>query len=589
MMLKTLAVSLATLTIAQGQLAEKAHPRLWFPVVDEAAMRENIARDPLAARLQSAIMNQAATVLEKRTCRYDIPDGKRLLTESRLALHNILHTTWAWRMGGGEAYRLRAIAELDAACALKDWNPSHFLDTAEMATAVAVGYDWLHGTLSPQQLSTYRSAIIEKALKPAQAIFQKKSGWAMPRNNWSQVCGAGIALGAAAIAEPNAPENSALSEELFTQGLELVQACGKFYRPDGMYPEGPGYWHYGTNFHVMMLAACAPLDIPLTDDPVLRRAGDAIMHLSSSTGVSFNFADGNPSRSVPSAAQAWIARHYGDPAQAAYIRTELSGRLDQGKGKIAGDRWFPLTLLWLPPAPPESTRIPLAATFGGEQSVAIFRTGWANQDAWLAIKGGTPASNHGHMDVGSFVYDVHGQRWFHDMGSENYNLPGYFGKSRWSYYRLQNRSHNTLEIHGNLQNAHSKPCPLIHSSLAGDSLVATFDLTAAYQGSATQVIRSASFDKTLGATRIEDVITAPTGDVVWRGLTDAEITISGPIATLRKAGRQIRICRLSPTGTWSIAAATPPLKTEKPNENFRVLVLTVPQAPQLSIRVEIRP
>jgi hypothetical protein len=44
-------------------------------------------------------------------------------------------------MGGGEKFRLRTIAELEAACALKDWNPSHFLDTAEMASAVATGYD----------------------------------------------------------------------------------------------------------------------------------------------------------------------------------------------------------------------------------------------------------------------------------------------------------------------------------------------------------------------------------------------------------------------------------------------------------------
>ena len=39
-------------------------------------------------------------------------------------------------------HRLRArIRELDAACALKDWNPSHFLDTAEMSTAVAIVAD----------------------------------------------------------------------------------------------------------------------------------------------------------------------------------------------------------------------------------------------------------------------------------------------------------------------------------------------------------------------------------------------------------------------------------------------------------------
>ena len=49
---------------------------------------------------------------------------------------------------GEERFKERAIRELDAACAMKDWNPSHFLDVAEMATAVAVGYDWLYPVLT---------------------------------------------------------------------------------------------------------------------------------------------------------------------------------------------------------------------------------------------------------------------------------------------------------------------------------------------------------------------------------------------------------------------------------------------------------
>jgi hypothetical protein len=66
----------------------------------------------------------------------------------------------------------------------------------------------------------------------------------------------------------------------------------------------------------------------------------------------------------------------------------------------------PLTLLWLPPAPPARLAPALAAAFRGEQAVANFRTGLDPQDAFIAIKGGTPAASHGHMDVGSFVYDA---------------------------------------------------------------------------------------------------------------------------------------------------------------------------------------
>ena len=145
-------------------------------------------------------MAGADLILDERTCRYEIPDGRRLLAESRRALNNVMHCAWAWRLSGKEPYRLRAIAELEAACALKDWNPSHFLDTAEMATAVATGYDWLYPTLTPRQRGMCERAIIEKALKPAKALYDTGGWWTKGRNNWSQVCGSGIALAAAAVA-----------------------------------------------------------------------------------------------------------------------------------------------------------------------------------------------------------------------------------------------------------------------------------------------------------------------------------------------------------------------------------------------------
>ena len=149
------------------EISEIPHPRLWFPKGAEAKVQTLIQQDPLAAKLETTIMAEAEIILKARTCRYEIPDGKRLLAESRLAVHNIFYSAWAWRMSGEEKFRVRTIAELEAACAMKDWNTSHFLDTGEMATAVATGYDWLHATLTPAQRSMCEQSLITKALKPA--------------------------------------------------------------------------------------------------------------------------------------------------------------------------------------------------------------------------------------------------------------------------------------------------------------------------------------------------------------------------------------------------------------------------------------
>ncbi len=576
---------MAALTANASELSEIPHPRLWLTRAGEGPLREKLTADPLAAKLHASVMDEAGRIVKQRTCRYDIPDGKRLLGESRLALKNITCTAWAWRMGGDEKFRLRAIAEMEAACALKDWNPSHFLDVAEMATAVATGYDWLYPTLTPEQRGMCEQAIVEKALKPAKKVFDTGGWWSKPKNNWAQVCGSGIAIAAIAVAG----KDGGLSEDLFASGLKLIESCGAFYQPDGMYPEGAGYWHYGTNYHVMLLAACETLDRKFSEDPILQKAGAAIIHLTSPARLPFNFADGHAREETPSPAQCWIASHYNDAAQAKYVRGIYQRAFDAGKTNKAGSRYAPLSILWLPADPGTEKTLPTSAVFRGEQAMALFRSGWEAKDAWLGIKGGTPDASHGHMDVGSFVYDAHGTRWIHDLGSDNYNLPAYFGKKRWDYFRLQNRSHNTLEIDGNLQKHNSKPCPLVSSTITGNLYAATFDLSTAYAGSASKVSRAATFNSISGLTRITDEITTPKGEVIWRAYTDAEVEVKGELVTLRKDGKQITLRRASPAGSWSIASAKPPTAEEKQNEEFRAIVLTVPKAEKLSIIVEIRP
>lgn len=573
---------LAVSPVRGAEIAELPHPRILFPKSAEAGLKNKLEEDPLAARLQQAALGEAMAVLKQRACIYQIPDGKRLLRESRRALHNIMHAGWAWRLGAGEPYRRRVIKELDAACGLKDWNPKHFLDTAEMATAVAVGYDWLYETLTPEQRAMCERALVEKALKPASEVYQKGGWWTNPGNNWSQVCGAGIAIAAAAVADVE-PE---LSQDLYGRGVKLVDGCLAFYRPDGMYPEGPSYWHYGTDYHVMMLGTAEALGRPMKANPVFRRAGDSIMHLTGPTRNSFNFADSHMNMETPSPAQCWIASHFRDATQSAFVRGLFDRALREDK-KLRGDRYFPLSILWLP-ADPGDVKLRTAAVFRSEQAVASFRTSWAPDAAWIAVKGGTPAASHGHMDSGSFVYETHGIRWIEDLGSDNYNLPAYFGGKRWDYYRLQNRSHNTLEIDGKLQNPKAKPCPLMSSDLGGKPS-ASFDLSPAYLKSAEKVTRTVALDPDSGEAIVRDEIDAASGPIVWRAFTRAKIETDGSTAVLRMAGKSIRLRCQDGGGKWRIGSANPPSAEENQNKGYRSIELEVPAAAKVAISVRITP
>jgi len=527
------------------------------------------------------VVKRAEKVLKERTCEYRIPDGKRLLSESRSALHHVLHCGWAWRTTGDVRFKERAIRELDAACALQDWNPSHFLDTAEMATAVAVGYDWLYPSLNDEQKKRYEDALLEKALRVVGEKHEKSGWWRGATNNWSQVCGTGMALAAEAVKE----RDPGLCEPLIEHGKRLIESCERFYRPDGAYPEGPSYWHYGTNYEVLLLAQMGKgIEVP----EVLRGSGNFMRHVTGPTRVSFNYADGNAYTEVPSPAQSWIATHFKDAGQAGHVRSMLERALKDGAGNgTTGDlRFFPLHLLWLPEAPKANEVADLVAKFDGEQSFAFFRAAWTPDSAWLAIKGGTGAASHGHLDAGAFVYEAKGVRWFHDLGKDDYNMPGYFGNQRWEYLRLNNLSHNTLVIDGKLQAAPRKGCAVTDIVKGGTKRGAGVELTAAYEGQSQQANRWFSFDLADGAVQVSDLLEKPAGPVRWAVVTKAKPKIDGSRVILEEAGNRLILERLDQAGgAWEEYSLKPKTEREQKNEGFHLIGFTVPAADELKLEV----
>ena len=559
------------------------HPRLLFPPSSEADVKQRITTDPLAAKVQAQIVKRAEKVLGERTCEYRIPDGKRLLSESRGALHRVLFCGWVWRTTGDERHRERVIRELDAACAFKDWNPSHFLDTAEMATAVAIGYDWLYPSLTAEQRLRYEDAVLRFALHEIETRHAKTGWWRGPANNWSQVCGTGMALAAEAVRE----RDPGRCEAIIRRGKELVESCRAFYEPDGAYPEGPSYWHYGTNYHVILLAAHESLGQAVEVPELLHRTGDFMRHVTGPTRLSFNFADGDPYLETPTPAQSWIATRFKDSGQARHVRDLLERALQQDIGAATSNdlRFFPLHLLWLPKEPTEdrSASSPTSTAFKGEQAFAFFRTAWTPDAAWLAIKGGTGAASHGHLDAGVFVYEAAGVRWFHDMGKDDYNMPGYFGKQRWDYFRLTNLSHNTLVIGGKLQATPKVGCPVV----MGDSgHQAEIDLTTAYVGQAASVRRSTTFDPASGAVTLTDRIVKPAGPVRWAVITKAAPKFEGERVILEEAGKRLVITRKDKSGgEWETYSLKPPTDRERQNDGYHLFGFTVSAADRLNLEV----
>ncbi|NWK56552.1 heparinase II/III family protein [Verrucomicrobiaceae bacterium N1E253] len=568
------------------------HPRLLFSKSDETAVKQGIHSDPLAKQVYTEILRRADHTLNAPTCRYHIPDGKRLLGESRRALSNILHCAMAWRLSGEKKYFNRTIKELDAACALKDWNPKHFLDTAEMSTAVAIGYDWLYHELNETQRNTYASALRNKGLEPARNGFTgKRAWWSHPRNNWGQVCATGLLMAERALERSGDhihPARKAASQSL--------EQCATFYQPDGAYPEGPAYWHYGSNYHVIGLALLATEHRQLRSPTPATFARSPLFteHLTGPTGKVFNFADAGVSTSRVSPAQSWMTNTFDQPATCKFIRSRIAQDIsDQRKHSTKGpERFFPLHLLWLPNEHPDKqATLATDSRWNGSQPIATFRSQWHDPDAlFVAIKGGYPGASHGQMDVGTFILESQGVRWVEDLGSDNYNMPGYFGSKRWSYFRLTNKSHSTLVINQQLQNPKSKPCLITAFQSTPEKGSASIDLTQAYTPQAKHIVRSCTLDRSRQQVTIEDAITQPTGPVRWAIVTRAEVNIENNTAILKQSGKELKIIRNDKHGgVWQVLDAKPSLKIENQNQGVRILCFTAPASPQLTLSVSFSP
>ena len=125
------------------------HPRLILTPEMEFRIWEKLdSGDTLVANGARLLLNQAESMLDLEPLVRQM-QGKRLLGVSREAIRRLSTLALAYRFEKDERYLARLEQDLAAVCSFTDWNPSHFLDVAEMAAGVALALDWAGEWLSP--------------------------------------------------------------------------------------------------------------------------------------------------------------------------------------------------------------------------------------------------------------------------------------------------------------------------------------------------------------------------------------------------------------------------------------------------------
>jgi hypothetical protein len=317
---------------------EMEHPRIMLLKGEEAAIKKSISESMVWNKMHNAIIEESDKIIPLPPIER-IQIGRRLLDKSREALRRLFYLSYAYRTTGDGKYAERAEKEMVYIAQFSDWNPTHFLDVAEMTMAMAIGYDWLYDNLTEESRTVIREAILKKGLEPS--MDSRYNSWLGATHNWNQVCNAGMVFGALAILE-DYPE---ISKQIIDRAMETIHLPMEDYEPDGAYPEGYGYWNYGTSFNVLFNSAidkAFPGRFDYSKHPGYLMTGDFLKFMVGPGGASYNWGDAGGGGDL-SPAMFWFAQKNNDPSLL-WVEKKYLERDDYSR--FMNNRILPAIMIW---------------------------------------------------------------------------------------------------------------------------------------------------------------------------------------------------------------------------------------------------
>lgn len=521
------------ISINYSNLTEGDHPRLFLFDKDFNEIRRalNEGTNPYLSKLHGKVLAYASKEsksTEDLTYKLDA-SNTRLLQVSRRALHRIIDMAYAYKVTGLDKYLYAAEANINAVCDFPDWHPSHFLDVGEMAFGVAVGYDWLYNDLDDATKTKVAAKLKAYALDEASRAYSQSG-------NWNQVCNAGMICAALATYE----KNPSLSDEVIRKSLSSnARQVYEIYAPEGAFPEGPGYWEYGTTYQGILnlaLESALGTDFEITTIDGFQTTGDYYIFEHGNSNKRFNYSDSG--EGVEASVGLWyIAYKMADPS---YLYLDLPFMDD---GSYVDEDYNIVPLICAYKMGPVTATAPSGRMYyapNGLNPIFICRTGWEKNDRYLAAKGGKAALGHGHMDAGEVVYDAFGTRWFKDftystsytaqenmyatLGISNYGMNE--GSYRWMLLQHNNRSHSTITVNDKTHVVNGF-ASLVAQYDTNTQLGGTINLTPVFGGELQSATRTAVI-KDSDYLQITDVLTAPGGapaHIRWTCASDGVPTV----------------------------------------------------------------
>lgn len=554
------------------------HPSMLLRHEDLARIHHAVRTNPAIAAMHRHTLSLCEKYLTMNCVTNNASASQRWTTSggesgAEMAAEIVMNCAYAYRMTLDDRYAQRAIKEMVSLSDMSTWSGNQFLDAAEVEAGVALGYDWLYERMTDDQRNKVRFALYGKGLTgvtTSSEVYRRTT-------NWNSVCNGGAVV--AGLALRNVSDtyqgyyNTAYTRAKNYNGNVLAAA----YKDGMAYPEGPAYWGYGTNYQVLMFQALEDAlgttsswtDILGTNADGFYSSAKFYQMCCGPSGRVFNFSDGRVIRSFEPSVF-WFASHQNAP-YLAYNEIQA-----MKKGEVPGyPHQFMAMFISLASridfnnVPDPGVNYWLSNSSADTQPIFVYRSDWNSENAaYLAVKGGKAGNTHGHMDAGSFVYDINGERWAFDLGGQAYSkyeatgngdLWKYDnGSGRWSIFRLKNSSHNTVTINGQ-EHLYNGTATITSSFRIAEKKGCVVNMTGALGYPANAKVQSAL--RTIyvdgeDILHIEDAITAGTtaANVTWTMITDATPTVSGQTITLTKNGKTMELAVVGSTNASAFTA-----------------------------------
>lgn len=584
-----------TVDYLRGKLAAPG-PKLVLTPESLDQLREMVKSDSVTANVYSAIKLNAYHVMQTRLLER-VMQGKRLLKVSRELLYRLNVLSMTYLVEEDPKVLARIDAEINTVCKFPDWNPSHFLDVAEMAMGISLALDWVGDRLPGKTVARAKTALIKKGIWPS---YAKHGGnrWVGGDNNWNQVCHAGMVAASLVVFDRN-PD---LATRTIRRALDSIPRGLTAYAPDGVYPEGPSYWAYGTAFTAMtaaMFQSALGSDFGIPESPGFLESAQFLQMCTAPSKWFYNFSDCGDKRGPNgNMILAWFATYTGDGS---YFERERFLASPEQLGKL--NRLAGAGLVWISQFRERTgSTLPMAWKGDGENPIVVFRGPDDDpRQYYFGGKGGKGELHHGNMDAGSFVFELNGVRWSIDPGSQRYYELEKTGFDlwkrcqtcqRWTLLTKNNFGHSTLTVNDSLHRVDGQAT--LVDFKGGERPEATFDLSASFGDMLRSARRSFIMDGP-SSLIIEDklVASASTREVVWQLMTQADVEIVDGGAILRQDGQELRLeNQLHPEILVSVISLDPPpLELDKHLTDLKRIELRIPskgfEDGELALRVRL--